>query len=74
MKKKVSAEKPTIEELEAELERERKKYRRRSVLKGILCTLIVLAAILILAAAFYLPTLVARDELYFFLYNLTMYN
>ncbi|MEE1196261.1 MAG: hypothetical protein UHS54_05235 [Lachnospiraceae bacterium] len=72
MKKKVSAEKPTIEELEAELERERKKYRRRSVLKGILCTLIVLAAILILAAAFYLPTLVARDELYFFLYNLTM--
>lgn len=72
MKKKVSAEKPTIEELEAELERERKKYRRRSVLKGILCTLIVLAAILILAAAFYLPTLVVRDELYFFLYNLTM--
>ena len=72
MKKKVSAEKPTIEELEAELERERKKYRRRSVLKGILCTLIVLAAILILAAAFYLPTLVARDELYFYLYNLTM--
>lgn len=72
MKKKVSAEKPTIEELEAELERERKKYRRRSVLKGILCTLIVLAAILILAAAFYLPTLVAHDELYFFLYNLTM--
>lgn len=72
MKKKVSAEKPTIEELEAELERERKKYRRRSVLKGILCTLIVLAAILILAAAFYLPTLVACDELYFFLYNLTM--
>ena len=72
MKKKVSAEKPTIEELEAELERERKKYRRRSVLKGILCTLIVLAAILILAAAFYLPTLVARDELSFFLYNLTM--
>lgn len=72
MKKKVSVQKPTIEEIEAELKRERKKRRRRSVLKSTICTLIVVAFIAVLVWALYFSTLDISGGLYFFLYNPSM--
>lgn len=72
MKKKVSVQKPTIEEIEAELKRERKKCRRRSVLKSTICTLIVVAVIAVLVGTLYFSTLDISGGLYFFLYNPSM--
>lgn len=57
MKKKRACEIPTAEQLEAELKRVKYKSRYRSVLHGTICTLIVVAAVAILAATLWLPVL-----------------
>ena len=57
MKKKVKKTVPPLEELKAELKRERYKYRYASVLKSTVYTLIVVAAIAILVATLWMPVL-----------------
>ena len=61
MKKKTKAKTkkqvPPLEDLKAELKRERYKYRYASVLKSTVYTLIVVAAIAILVATLWMPVL-----------------
>ena len=56
-KNKVKKPVPPLEELKAELKRERYKYRYASVLKSTVYTLIVVAAIAILVATLWMPVL-----------------
>jgi len=57
MKKKRPQEKPSIEQLETELQRVRYKSRYRSVLRSTLYTLITVAAVAVLVATLWLPVL-----------------
>ena len=57
MKKKVKKPVPPLDDLKAELKRERYKYRYASVLKSTVYTLIVVAAIAILVATLWMPVL-----------------
>ena len=56
-KKKEKKQVPPLEQLKAELKRERYKYRYASVLKSTVYTLIVVAAIAILVATLWMPVL-----------------
>ena len=57
MKKKVVTEWPTVEMLEAELNRVKYKQRYRGVLKSTIYTLITVAAVAVLVATLWLPVL-----------------
>lgn len=57
MKKKVKKQIPEIDELRAELKRERYKYQYASVLRSTINTMIVVAAFAILVATLWLPVL-----------------
>ena len=57
MKNKVKKPIPSLEELKAELKRERYKYRFANVLKSTICTLVVVAAFAILVATLWMPVL-----------------
>ncbi len=57
MKKKQPQEKPTVEQLEAELKRVRYRSRYRTVLKSTIYTLITVAAVAVLVATLWLPVL-----------------
>lgn len=57
MKKKKSIQRPTVEQLEAELHRVQYKRQYRSVLKSTVYTLITVAAIAVLVATLWLPVL-----------------
>lgn len=57
MKRKKVLQTPAISDLEAELKRERYKYRYASVLRSTFYTLIVVAAIAILVATLWMPVL-----------------
>ena len=57
MKQKVKKPIPSLEDLKAELKRERYKYRYASVLKSTICTLVVVAAFAILVATLWMPVL-----------------
>lgn len=57
MKEKVKKPIPSLEELKAELKRERYKYRYASVLKSTVSTLVVVAAFAILVATLWMPVL-----------------
>ena len=56
-KKKAPVQLPTMEQLQAELERERYKKRYGSVLRSTVFTLVVVAAIAVLIATLLLPVL-----------------
>ena len=57
MKQKVKKPIPSLEELKAELKRERYKYRFANVLKSTISTLVVVAAFAILVATLWMPVL-----------------
>ena len=57
MKKKINAERPSVELLEAELNRVKYKKRYRTVLKSTVYTLITVAAVAVLVATLWLPVL-----------------
>ena len=57
MKTRNIQEKPLVEQLEAELKRERYKSRYRTVLKSTIYTLITVAAVAVLVATLWLPVL-----------------
>ena len=57
MKEKIKKPIPSLEELKAELKRERYKYRYASVLKSTVSTLVVVAAFAILVATLWMPVL-----------------
>ena len=57
MKNKVKKPIPSLEELKAELKRERYKYRFANVLKSTISTLVVVAAFAILVATLWMPVL-----------------
>ena len=57
MKKKIDAERPSVELLEAELNRVKYKNRYRTVLKSTVYTLITVAAVAVLVATLWLPVL-----------------
>ncbi|MBQ7050576.1 MAG: signal peptidase I [Firmicutes bacterium] len=57
MKKKPLNEKPTLQQLEAELKRTRYKSRYKSVLRSTIYTLITVAAVAVLVATLWLPVL-----------------
>lgn len=57
MKKKFDAERPSVAQLEAELNRVKYKKRYRTVLKSTVYTLITVAAIAVLVATLWLPVL-----------------
>ena len=57
MKKKIVNERPTVEELEAELNRVKYMQRYRVVLKSTIYTLITVAAVAVLVATLWLPVL-----------------
>lgn len=57
MKKKIDAERPSVELLEAELNRVKYKKRYRTVLKSTVYTLITVAAVAVLVATLWLPVL-----------------
>ena len=57
MKKKIVNERPTVEQIEAELSRVKYKHRYRVVLKSTIYTLITVAAVAVLVATLWLPVL-----------------
>lgn len=57
MKKNIDAERPSVEQLEAELNRVRYKRRYRTVLKSTVYTLVTVAAVAVLVATLWLPVL-----------------
>ena len=57
MKARNTQEKPSVEQLEAELKRERYKNRYRTVLRSTVYTLITVAAVAVLVATLWLPVL-----------------
>lgn len=57
MKKKKSMERPSVEQLEAEIERVKYKSRYRAVMRSTIYTLITVAAIAVLVATLWLPVL-----------------
>lgn len=57
MKRENKIEELQISQLEAELKREKHKYRYRAVLKSTISTLIVVAAVAVLAATLWMPVL-----------------
>lgn len=57
MKKKKTMERPSVEQIQAELDRVKYRHRYRTVLKSTVYTLITVAAIAILVATLWLPVL-----------------